>query len=317
MGKNPKIGVWQYHIYRQLNSNIPQHKMKKSNAVIAAALLAVLPAFSARAAVNTMADIVVVVDESGSMGGEHAWIGGMIANLNTNLVAAGVTDAKFALVGYGNGQAGGNNLGRTLTNFTDVAGFQAADNGLVITGSFEDGYSGINYAFNSLSFRNGAALNVILVTDEDRDNGNAALTYATMLQAFTDKAALLNVVVDNGFTSPATGIELGIDSKGNAYVADGAGGYTVSAGGAVGSGSGNTETDYVALALATGGAAWDLNQLRAGGLVAQSFTAAFSDIKVGEIIVQPPSRVPDSGATIVLFLSGLAVLAGLRRRISA
>lgn len=285
--------------------------MNKKCAVFAAALLAVLPAFSARAAVNTMADIVVVVDESGSMSGEHAWLGGMIDNLNTNLIAAGVTDAKFALVGYGNSAV----VPRTLTDFTTVAGFQAADNGLVINGGTEDGYAGINYAMNNLSFRAGAAQNYILVTDEDRDNTNAALTYASILQALQARGALLNVVVDNPFT--ASGTALGIDNAGFGYKADGAGGFTQVAGGVAGNGDGTTETDYVALALASGGAAWDLNQLRAGGLIAESFTAAFSAIKVGEIIKQPPAGVPDSGSTIVLFLSGLALVSGLRRRISA
>jgi hypothetical protein len=266
-----------------------------------------------------MADILVVVDESGSMSGEHAWIGSMVANLNTNLVAAGVTNAQYALVGFGNGQGGNfgaNNLGRTLTGLTSVAGFQTASGNLVLTGGFEDGYSGMNYALNNIALRNGAALNVILVTDENRDNGNAALTYASMLSAFTSRNALLNVVVDNPFT--ADGPALGVDSDGFGYKADGLGGFTKVAGGVVGNGDGDTETTYVAMALATGGAAWNLNQLRAGGLVAQSFTSAFTAIKVAEIISQPPSnRVPDSGATIMMLLSGLAVVAGLRRRISA
>lgn len=183
--------------------------------MFAAALLAVLPAFSARAAVNTMADIAVVVVESASMSGEHAWIGGMIANLNTNLIAAGVTDAKFALVGYGNSLTGNQNSGRTLTDFTNVAGFQAADDNLVISGGTEDGYAGINYAFNNLTFRAGAAQNFILVTDEDRDNTDNAVSYASILQALQARGALLNVVVDNPFT--ASGTALGIDNAGFGY----------------------------------------------------------------------------------------------------
>ena len=130
----------------------------------------------------------------------------MIASLNTNLIAAGVTDAKFALVGYGNSLAGNQNSGRTLTDFTNVAGFQAADDNLVISGGTEDGYAGINYAFNNLTFRAGAAQNFILVTDEDRDNTDNAVTYASILQALQARGALLNVVVDNPFTASGTAL---------------------------------------------------------------------------------------------------------------
>ena len=40
---------------------------------------------------------------------------------------------------------------------------------LATEGGFEDGYDGIDVALNDLSFRPGAAVNVVLVTDEDRD----------------------------------------------------------------------------------------------------------------------------------------------------
>ena len=76
----------------------------------------------------------------------------------------------------------------------------------------------------------------------------------------------------------------------------------------IGSGWGTTTSDYVQLALGTGGAAWDLNQLRAGGLTAQSFTEAFVDVKVGEII-------PEPGAILLLGAGlGLLGVATYRRR---
>ncbi len=58
------------------------------------------------------------------------------------------------------------------------------------------------------------------------------------------------------------------------------------------------------MALGTGGAAWDLRLLRAGGLTAESFTNAFVDIKVEEtIIVQTPE--PSGLALVGLGLIGL------------
>lgn len=46
------------------------------------------------------ADIVFIVDESGSMSGEQAWIDGMVTSLDTSLSAAGVTNNRYSLVGY-------------------------------------------------------------------------------------------------------------------------------------------------------------------------------------------------------------------------
>jgi hypothetical protein len=73
--------------------------------------------------------------------------------------------------------------------------------------------------------------------------------------------------------------------------------------------------NYIDVALGTGGAAWDLNALRAGGDSALSFGEAFIDIKVSEIISQPPSNpapipLPAAGW---LLLAGLGGLGALRR----
>ena len=126
--------------------------------------------------------------------------------------------------------------------------------------------------------------------------------------------ALLNAVVDNPYTSDnnTSGV-LGVDADGNAYVADGSGGFTTDTGGTVGNGAGATEVDYAGMALTNGGATWDLDLLRVGGLTADSFTAAFVNIKVQEIQQQIP--VPAPGVIIILGL-GIAGIA-MRRRMAA
>ena len=44
---------------------------------------------------------MLLVDESGSMYTEHAWIPGMIASMEADLNAAGATNNRYAVVGFG------------------------------------------------------------------------------------------------------------------------------------------------------------------------------------------------------------------------
>lgn len=255
---------------------------------IFAVTLTVAP--KANAANVKAVDTVVLIDESGSMAGEQSWIQQVIPNLESAFKAAGFgsgTDANnYGLVGFGGGGSG--NLGRTLTaNGNQLFGasdFATAASQLVTSGFFEDGYSAIDYTFNNYNFRSGAVKNFILVTDEDRDNGNNALTSQNILNRLQNSGTLLNAVINARFRDTNSTTALGIDSKGTAYLADGSGGFTKSGGGTATSGSGSTIPDYVNVALDTGGAAWDLNQLRQGGDLAQSFTNGFIDIKVQEVV---------------------------------
>ncbi|MEM9795342.1 MAG: VPLPA-CTERM sorting domain-containing protein [Pseudomonadota bacterium] len=271
--------------------------------------------------INTISNVVFIVDESGSMSGEQAFLENtVIGSLDSELAAAGVTDRSYGVIGYGGPSNGVPRLfgSASLDDATDT---QTNLSNLVTSGGFEDGYEAIRFALDTLTFTAGAAVNFILVTDEDRDiRPGSSLTAQSIQNTLTSANILLNVIVNNPFTSPdAAGANLlGVNNTGTGYLADGMGGYSEVANGTVGNGSGTTETDYVDVALATGGAAWDLNQLRAGGSTAESFTDAFIDIKVGEIISQPPTgpgpEVVPLPAAAWMLLAGIGSLGALSRR---
>jgi len=239
------------------------------------------------------ADVIVVIDESGSMSGEQRWIGEMIPLLDENLQQYGIGSESqanlYGLVGYGNRSVVPRTLEVEGEKLGSVEGFQAASNRLITSGGTEDGWRAIDYALNQFPRRNGAALNIILATDEDRDNTNSNITYVSVLSLLNENRALLNAVVNARIRCGDGRSALGVDSLGTGYVKDGNGGFTRCEGAHAISGSGRTVDHYVDLAMENGGAAWDLSFLRSGGKNAESFTKALLDIKVEEILSQRPT----------------------------
>ncbi|MBV7299148.1 putative Ig domain-containing protein [Enterovibrio paralichthyis] len=256
--------------------------------------------------VQGSADILIAMDESGSMRGEQQWLSGIMPTLESLLLERGVgaqSDKNlYGSVGFG---YGGANLPASLRKITtngkelvNAEEFPAITAQYIASGGFEDGWSAINLMLADYPIRENTAKNVIVVTDEDRDNGNSSITFDSLKTDLLANSAVLNVVVNGGFICEDGRQALGVDANGNGYVAEDNGNFSICSGAKHnGRADGATNAHYIKLALETGGAAWDLNYLRRGGVYAQAFSKAFVEIKVREIINQLPP-IPQSDVIV-------------------
>lgn len=243
------------------------------------------------------ADVIVVMDESGSMAGEQLWIGETILPLQESLLARGIGDGsmqnRFGLVGFGPNAyfvksflVGGEQYGSAFE-------FVTATEQLQTEGGLEDGWLALSHALDNYPHRGASALNVILVTDADRDIADASVDYDSVLAKLKSRNALLNAVVYADFYCGDGREAIGMDATGLGYLADGQGGYKTCTNAHVENtteyeDAANTVADYVDMALASGGAAWNVIELRKGGSFAESFTQAIIKIKTQEIATQQP-----------------------------
>ena len=143
------------------------------------------------------ADIVYVVDYSGSMGPDINQVINNIGDFQTALSAAGI-DAQYGAVQFGQSSNSGNpNL---LTDLTNAAGVSTAlSNALPVTGGREPGATATLFALNNITWRAGAVKNIILITDEDDDS--PAADKAAVNGALQSANALYNVIIDTNFGS--------------------------------------------------------------------------------------------------------------------
>jgi outer membrane autotransporter protein len=217
--------------------------------------------------------IVFVIDESGSMSGEQTFLQGFVPALEQQLLSAGLSGVQFGLVGYGNSAVVPRQFLIGGQPFGTAADWATAANGLQVSGGTEDGYAGIQYVLDNYNFAGGAnTAVVVLVTDEDRDDTNNALTFNVILvnlqNANVSLSAILNQAIQGpgGETGLATdGVITYIDAN-NDGVPEEVGAPTF------GSAAGATDADYTQLVLSfSNGCVADLNQLRSGGTAAQAF----------------------------------------------
>jgi hypothetical protein len=266
------------------------------------------------------ADVVVVVDESGSMNTEHQFLADFVPGLESALLGIGIGglgtfgENQYGLVGFGGGEGegGGGHLpghahlvGGSL--FGSSTEFVTATGTLVLTGADEDGYDGIDYALNNYPFRPDATKLVIVVTDEDRDVVNGGLSFGGISAALQAAGVTLHGIFDVNLEDGNAVAALAVDGDGTAYLADGSGGVLQSTGGVATGGFGSTISDYVNLVFTGNGLVGDLNQLRQGGNFAESFSSAMLIGLINTIDIDPPApdqdfyqyTAPDTGMLIV------------------
>lgn len=252
------------------------------------------------------ADIVFLVDESGSMDTEHTWLTTLPSLLEAALNSVNIgTDVpnRYALVGFGSTEAGhgtpANVAHKHVVGGDDwgtAADLQTAAAGLVIVGGDEDGYEACDFALSNYVFRTDAAKLFVLITDEDRtDITGGSLTKAAIVSSMQAAGALVAVCANLDIKD--TLAQQCIGRKGTrTFVGTLTAPYfTETTFSSIGPGAGtNNEdvvTDYctgfaedIPAAQPDGGSEWDLNILRNGGDDATSFSAAFTDVVKDQIL---------------------------------
>lgn len=255
-------------------------KIKISALAIAASL-----SFSSFAS-PIVTDIVTVVDESGSMSNEHSWLGGMISQLDNELLKAAGTDIfdpRYGLVGYGdvygpNGQMGHVQYMENGELWGSASEFDKASEDLVTSGGTEDGYEALEFTIDNYDFRSSATKNIMLITDEDRDTNYTTAEFQDVLDKLNAHDLTLNVLVNAIYECGDGRSASGVDAAGNGYVIT-SDGYDVCENAHATYGSGSTILDYVDLALATGGSSWGVTDFRNGGAAfASMFSSTFIDV---------------------------------------
>ncbi|QEG01722.1 hypothetical protein Mal15_58010 [Stieleria maiorica] len=238
-------------------------------------------------------DVVVVMDESVSMGFVQDFSEQFIVDLEAGLTAAGIgvsAGNRYGAVGFGRSGAG--QLGRSLlvggNLFGSATDYAVAAQNFVTAGSAEDGFAGIDFTLQNYAFRPDAAKFIILATDEPRTNLVQSLTQASTIQSLRSADVAVQGILGVSIQTDGGVRALAIDNEdvyvetGNSFVTEPGGQITFGA----------SLADYVPLVQATDGITGDLSQIGRSTQTAQ----VFGDALISSIIGQAGGSQADRGA---------------------
>ncbi len=245
-------------------------------------------------------DVVVVIDESGSLGFAQQFTAQFITDLEAGLLAAGVGSTtaggnRYGAVGFGNGIDPVSDLGRSIMVggglYGTASDYVAATSQFVTTGASEDGYAAINFALQNYTFRPEAKPFFILVTDEPRvtldANQTAATTIAGLQSAGVTLVGILTANIVDSSGNPA----LAIDNT--TVFTETANGFTSSPGGSITPGFFDAAADYVPLVTATNGVTGDFDSIALSPATAATFSQVMTQTLVDRVSTGNPATAGD------------------------
>ena len=196
--------------------------------------------------------IIVIVDESGSMRGRHDWLMETLPALGQALVERNKYDLpdalEFTLAGF---------TLRSRELVQQASGIETARavSYLRTEGGTEDGYVAIREVLDGHPEHGGSPTTVILVSDEDRDVTDPSISLESLSNYLAMKGVVLHVIGSARIKCPSYGAGIALDQNGVA-LRTGLDGLS-----SCENATAQVVPDYAELAWATGGLIWDLEQI--------------------------------------------------------
>ena len=193
--------------------------------------------------------IILVVDESGSMAGRHAWLTDFVPALGQALIERNEyespVDIEFTVAGFTEDT-------RNLVLHGSTIDATDAVSRLHTSGSIEDGYVAIREVLERPPNHFGPPTTVILITDEDRDVTDPDVTLASLTEYLVGMGIVVHSIVPAEILCPGRKWGIAIDQYRVALQPDVGGLSTCE------DAESWTHQDYAELAWTTGGLTWDL-----------------------------------------------------------
>lgn len=271
---------------------------------------------------SNRADIVLLVDHSGSASGDYKDFATEVPRLlDQQLRSLGYLDNRYAAIGFGDGMLPLSGRGFSYLfggqHFADAETVSSALAERRPRGAGEDGWDAIEHAVEELEIRPNAKVHFVLLSDEGRVALNPTLTPADgptspalIEKVLRTRNATLTVTSNAQFLAdpPANrvlGVKSGsLQSLPSIEYVDATSTIVAGIVDATTAGAGNETLgelieagafeEYAKLAWSTGGSAWNSENAHAGGVLTAKFAERFAQEVAATIVSQAayhPSRI--------------------------